>query len=476
MNKASLFLILAIPRLLYIYVTDQSAGDTAFYNLVAHNILSGCGFSASASATECEPLVGGYFPAYFYFIALFNSLGFSNKAMAIFTGMAFVASTLYLYRVLARITKKQNLAMWIALVVGLSPLTFGFSRFILIEPIMSVFSVLILAQVLCLIAYKRARDWVFCLVLTAIATYFKPTSIIFIVPLCIAIIYAFGLKNSFKRLAISGLFLILVVLPWELRTLALKHESVLSMQSNAWPPVKHYHAWVKSWAITEYERADATFPLWRGELSQISIKPNYFLSQAEATEAMRLVGEHTREESIWTTSIDERFLEVVQKRLDSMTIFDRFALFLLQSASLLLHPGNSYGFPLSLSHNRQRLDHGLKINDLSTIDKLKSGGKGLIFVYRTFMILIVLWAFVWWIKSRTLKRDSSLVISTSQSNFHQKQIFEMCTVLSLTLLIAQLVFSVILTFGLEHRYLSVSFLWIEVAVCLFIFQIKLFSR
>jgi len=131
---------------------------------------------------------------------------------------------------------------------------------------------------------------------------------------------------------------------------------------------------------------------------------------------------------------------------------------------------------LSLSHNRQRLDHGLNINDLSTIDKLKSGGKGLIFVYRTFMILIVLWAFVWWIKSRTLKKDSSILISTSQSNSHQKQIFEMCTVLSLTLLIAQLVFSVILTFGLEHRYLSVSFLWIEVAVCLFIFQIKLFSR
>lgn len=476
MSKALLFLILAIPRLLYIYVTDQSAGDTAFYNLVAHNILSGCGFSASTSATECESLVGGYFPAYFYLIALFNFLGFSNKAVALFTGVAFVVSTLYLQTVLAQITKNQNLAIWVALVVGLSPLTLGFSRFILIEPIMSVFSVLMLAQILCLIAYKRARDWLFCLALIAIATYFKPTSIIFIAPLCIAIIYSFGLKNSFKRLAISGLSLILVVLPWELRTQALKDESLLSIQSNAWPSVKHYHAWVKSWAITEYERADATFPLWRGEFSQIDIKPNYFLSQAEAIEAMRLLREHAREESIWTTSIDERFSEVVQKRLDSMTILDRFALFSLQSASLLIHPGNSYGFPLNLSHNRQRVDYGLDVNHLSSKDKWKSSGKGLIFIYRTFIILIFLWACVWWIKSRTFKKDSSFLISTPQSTSHQKSIFEISAVLSLTLLIAQLVFSVILTFGLEHRYLSVSFLWMEVAVCLFIFRIKLFSR
>jgi hypothetical protein len=475
MNKASLFLILAIPRLLYIYVTDQSAGDTAFYNLVAHNILNGCGFSASTSATECEPLVGGYFPAYFYYIALFDFLGFSNKAVALFTGVAFVASTLYLHTVLARITKNQNLAMWVALVVGLSPLTFGFSRFILIEPIMSVFSVLILAQVLCLVAYKRAKDWIFCLVLIAIATYFKPTSIIFIIPLCIAIILTFGLKNSFKKLVTSGFLLILVVLPWELRTLALKDESLLSIQSNAWPSVKHYNAWVKSWAITEYERADATFPLWRGEFSQINVKPNYFLSQAEATEAMRLVREHAREESIWTTSIDERFLEVVQKRLDSMTILDRLALFSLRSASLLLHPGNSYGFPLSLNHYWQLLDSGLNFNDLSLINKSKAAGKGLIFIYRSFIILIFLWAIVWLIMSRTLKKDSSLPRSTAQSNSHQKPIFETCAVLSLSLLITQLVFCVILIFG-DHRYLSVSFLWIEVAVCLFIFQIKLFSR
>ena len=142
MSNIVLFLVIAIPRSIYIWITDQVAGDTPLYLRVSDNILKGCGFSASVGPVDCEPIVGGYFPAYPYLLATLQFVGFTEKGIALFFGSCFALSVLYLRKALELTTQNSKISCGIALVVGLSPLTFGWSRFLLIEPVITIFSVL----------------------------------------------------------------------------------------------------------------------------------------------------------------------------------------------------------------------------------------------------------------------------------------------------------------------------------------------
>jgi hypothetical protein len=474
MYNLVIFLAVACPRLFYIFLTDQSAGDTPLYIRIASNILSGCGFSASQNLIFCEPIIGGYFPAYPYLVASLIYLGFSEKMIACLIGICFALSILYLKKALELVTNHSSLACVVALVVGLSPLNFGWSRFLLIEPVMTIFSVLVLSQLLTILHKKKIFDVSVAVALIAAATYFKPTSVLFCVPFCILVGYVFGLRKGFRILLASGISLVIAVIPWELRNWSLGGQSTLSLQSNIWPQDHGYSAWVHSWSVTEYERSYARFPVSAGRLHDVIINPNLFLSRDEADHAKALINQHTQTESHWNRYIDGEFSKLFVERQISLSSTAVAGLRTLQAFSLLLHPANSYGFPISLPNLRQvNSDRPESFGHYLSTDILISIiGKGILFFYRVLLWGVFSYLVFWILFSSAFRYEGQGTRFLSERvHVNDLRLMKILTFLALLIVMATLLFFVVIVSGLEHRYLGVVMLWVEVTVICHVFYV-----
>jgi len=479
MSNISLFLALCVPRVVYVLLTDQKAGDTALFSRIATNILSGCGFSASTELSICEPIIGGYFPGYPFFLSVFYYFDFSNRTVAVVTAVLFVLSIIYLRHAIEVFTGNVRIALFICLALGLSPLTIGFSRFILIEPILTAFSVFILAQSLIYLKRQKQIDLLVLLVFILISVYFKPTSVIFVAPLLI--VFVIAKKSKFiLPFSMAALILFVAVLPWELRNRNLGNESLLSGTSNIYPDVKGYHSWLKTWVITEYERSYATFPVWRGQPYDVQIEKNLFLSESEASHSRSLIMAHLAGAGKWDAALDSHFHLLLRGRVEHQGFLEFIALRAAQTTAVLLHPANSWGFPLSFSVERP-------VEWASKDFIYKIAGKAILFVYRFCIFIFFLYFFLYavrsllchWYSSRgniqsSLCADSSasnskVAIPKAGSQFAWANVefnasaFQLIF-LSLALLMASVFLHVFLFFALEHRYFVPVVPWIETAV------------
>jgi hypothetical protein len=479
MSNISLFLALCVPRVVYVLLTDNSAGDTALYSRIANNILSGCGFSASTDPSLCEPIIGGYFPGYPFFLSAFYYFDLSNKTVAVVTAMVFVLSILYLRRAIEVFTGSVRIALLICVALGLSPLTIGFSRFILIEPILTVFSICILAQSLIYLKKKKHPDLFILLTLISIAVYFKPTSVVFIAPLLLIFIFVNRL-NFVRPFTVAFALLVASVLPWELRNYNLGNESLLRGTSNIYPDVDGYQSWLKTWVITEYERGYASFPVWRGEPHDVQIKKNFFLCESEASHAKSLITAHLAGAGKWDAALDSHFHLLSQSRLEHRGVFELTALRAAQTTAVLLHPASSWGFPLSLSVGGLVESVGQDISH-------KIAGKAFLFAYRLCLFLCFLYFFLYAVRCLLYNFYSSMkkIIGSfcrSFTNLNSKDAVSkvgeqvalvnneinspefLLVLLSAVLLMASVFLHVFIFFGLEHRYFVPVVPWIEMAV------------
>ena len=474
MSNLMLFLVVALPRTIYIWLTDQTAGDTPLYLRVSENILRGCGFSASVDPVNCEPIVGGYFPAYPYLLAALQFIGLTEKGIALFIGACFALSILYLRKALELTTQNSEMSLGIALLVGLSPLTLGWSRFLLMEPVMTIFSVLLLARFMMLWHTRKMRDVWIATVILAIATYFKPTSVLFVAPFTITLVYVFGVKQCLKPIVFSALSLAIAILPWELRNQSLSGQSVFNAQSTIWPSSKSYGAWVHSWSITEYERAYAIFPIFAGNLQKIEIKENPFLSREEADHAVALIQEHSLDHTKWNHSIDEKFEELLELKKSSTSLLSLLRLRASQMVSLVLHPANSWAFPISLNA-KKGIQHDLNILGYSVDANVLSLmlAKGLLFLYRLALLgllgLLIYKLIRGFIAPRLSPKD---VQRQNRFQLVNDNFLRFLFIASSSLLVATLVLFVLLLSGLEHRYLSPVMLWLEVTVAYWILSAR----
>ncbi len=474
MNNTILFLIIALPRSLYILFTDQIAGDSPLYFRIASNILNGCGFSDSSSFNVCEPIVGGYFPAYPYFIALLQLIGFSEKGIAVIVGVFFALSTLYLRKALELTTRNSKISVGVALVVGLSPLTMGWARLLLIEPVMAIFSVLLLSQCLLIWLRRNVGTVMVGIAILGIATYFKPTSAIFFLPITITLFWSFDYKKFFKIFLISIFSLIIAILPWELRNWSLNGDSVLALKSNLWKDDKYYSSWVHTWSITEYERAYARFPILTGAINQATIEANLFLSKAEANQAHEIIQRHLDYSNVWDINIDNEFHNLLIEKQLKTSHLSLMGLRVLQMSSLVLHPANSWGFPISLTPQQKKqgdsrfvwhtLDFNLAIIFLS---------KGFLFLYRALVVALYLFftykainEFISKYLGRSYQPENNIQLINNDLN-------RFLFTISFSLIFSSLIFFVVLLSGLEHRYLSPVMLWLEAAISYHILVISL---
>ena len=141
-----IFFLISFSRIIYILMSNNITDDSLFYLNIADNIKNGFGFSYTDQSGNLIKVFDGYFPGYPFFIFLTKIFGFGNKINLIIVALLTSASIIYLTRTLYNTSLKEKYIYLTTIILGLSPLGIGFSRFLLIEPILYIFSILLLTE------------------------------------------------------------------------------------------------------------------------------------------------------------------------------------------------------------------------------------------------------------------------------------------------------------------------------------------
>jgi len=463
----TLFIILFCIRSFYIAFSGNYAGDTPLYLNIANNIATGHGFSFSSGdgASSVTPVVGGYFPAYPSLLALFQFLDLGVVQIAMFVGGLYVAAIIYLGNAIYLITKNHNLSNAMIIVLGISPTGLGFSRLLLIEPVLGAFGILICA--LCLKFYFRVGNRLLTVALLCFlfvsALYFKPTAIVFLSPICLTLIASLGLRVGLKKSLFFAVISLLLIMPWGIRNLLLGADNLFPAYANIWPAnISGITSWVKSWAVTEYDRAGVLFPIWSGQIHQVAIKENLFLDGRSASLALDLIRMNSN--SLLSPDTDQAFSKL-SASLNSPTLINclRISLLkILQSISLALHPANSWGFPVEVSLKGFIVTSSTTQLDVFIQNIPKILVKVFLFAWRLFFYSVLL------VSMGRLLRVGKFFSRLSHLALNHKQIAieSLMILLSLSMLLSTLILYVGIFTGLEHRYLYPVMPWIE-AACVF---------
>ena len=328
---------------------------------IARNILSGNGFAYTYSdyPFETVPVVGGYMPGYPMLLAMCLYLGLGSHQIAFAIDCARICAAVYACKAIFQATNKPLLSILALVLLCFSPWGLGFSRLLLIEPVLAVLSLLFIGlsiRILFGIGGIRLNIWSLFFNLLAGIT-LKPTYAIFIVPAVLCICFQLGLKARFVKYILTGSMVIaLGIIPWGYRNLRSGAVYMFPSHSNIFPEyVQGFGVWVNTFALTQYDYTKLVYPSWSGrvwggntEITDISIQDNTFLSAADANEAQLVLASLTN--GTFTKNADIFFTSQAAKRLHGVKGKIRFLFVkLLQSLSIFFHPASSWGLPIEIN-------------------------------------------------------------------------------------------------------------------------------
>jgi hypothetical protein len=352
-------------RGMYIFNANPYAGDTELYLNIARNIASGNGFSYTYNnfPFETVPVIGGYMPGYPAMLAILLSVGLAPQGIAFIVDTIRVASSLFVSHSLYKAGASKKASLLVALTLCFSPWGLGFSRFILIEPLLGCLSLLLLGQLIRAFSTTGIQRPHAVLLATNIAlgVALKPIYIVFALPCVCCMAIRLGLKMRLAQFALILFAAIcLSVIPWGLRNYSLGSSSMLPAHANIFPKnVEGFGKWVNTFAMTQYEYVDLIYPSWSGrvwgrspeKLRSINVRPNIFLSTKEAAEANSFLQRVSQKG--FTAEIDGYFSQQALARSSGLYGLSRFAILkTIQSASIFIHPMSSWGLPIELGDLR----------------------------------------------------------------------------------------------------------------------------
>ncbi len=458
-----IFLVISIPRYLYIIFNHNLLPDSYFYLTIARNISDGCGFASNYLPGDCEPLVGGYFPGYPYFIYLVKSLGFGNKVIPLIVSFCTTISLLYFISTLNRLGLEGKRLYFYSFFIGLSPISIGFSRFILIEPIIYIFSITLITELIKIISNPKDFKAIFkrFIVLSILAIYFKPTSFVLLLPIIFSVLILFGLEKFIKYSIIFSLIISFSILPWGLRDI--KYGAIIPFKVNssmAPKNVKGFAKWVSSFSLTEYDYALSMFPLIahnNGDRKKVKliVSQNPFINNKDEDykQAREILDKENPEiKRGFTKQEENEFLEMAKERFKKNGFLGNIFLFVIKSTGVLLNPLNSWGWPASIGVDASY--HNLNISQI-----IKSLFKLFLFTYRVFIFSLFFKNLLNFLRLFNPYK----LLSKNNKRLFQDNIFLISSLLVLSL---NLIMYIGIFGFLEHRYFYQIMPWIEVSVLL----------
>jgi hypothetical protein len=257
-------LLATLPRVLFIVLFPESAGDGAAYARVADNILSGCGVSLSIIGSgECIPHFGGnQGPGYPAFIAgVWWVSGHSDLAVRLVQGLAFVVSLVYLVDAIHRYTSSAKQALVVGLVLALSPLQVAWPRFFLTETLALVGTLWLFAELIKSLHESKLRVVPIGIALI-MATFIRLDAVLLLIPVSIAGFIIHRPVDAIQRGLVIGLILALPWSGWLLRNVNVGLPNVfspLTVELNK--AAGGLYAWQKTWATNVYSSIAIDYPV-----------------------------------------------------------------------------------------------------------------------------------------------------------------------------------------------------------------------
>ncbi len=450
-----LYLVISIPRIIYVIVNTNSVGDTVVYDELANNLLNGNGFGIFDDSGLFQPLVGGIFPGYPSYLAFLYKLNLGHKGVAIITTLIFSFAALKLAFTVNSVFSSKKYTWITGIVVGLSPLNIGISRFIFIEPLLSAFSVFVISELILLYKKNNTRIRIINLiVLVTCAIYMKPSAVILFAPISIAFLILFGLKRMFIGMTIIIVTVSFFISPWIGRGYVITNNITSSIGYHSYAPagIKEYQDWVKTWSVSEPEMTAATWPIWAGNIERLKLESGLFLTPENAKQAKKILRNtyDVKNKSFSNDGI-KSFIKLKEEQLASYNILNLSSLYFLRVTSYLYNPYQSWGYNSSIRED-------IEVNSTFTFimnyifKLLKLIFKLFIIFYKMILSIVIFLSLKKTITSLKAKTPYSL--------------FEYFSLIVITTLISHLVLLPIHLNVVEHRHLTFVSPWGEMVMIL----------
>ena len=453
---------ISIIRIAYLVIFNNETVDIQFYNKIAEGIISGCGFSTISNSGDCNPVVGHFFPAFHYLLSLFYLLKLNIKSLVIFISLVQFVAFLNLYFTVIKYLGEKSLTKILLVILLISPLTLGFSRLILIEPLITAFGVFFISGLISIYFEGfKIKNLINLLIIQIISIYIKPIAILFSIPLIILAINKLNFKLFLKRIITWFIILFLAITPWGLRNISKGAQKPYTsvLESSFFPKnTNGYISWLSTWIITEHEQAINGFVVADPpfNLSIKKAKFNPFISSKE----IGLVNKKYKNKEFFSEEDDLYFKQLANFRRKNLGIFGHFFLYFFKILSLLFNPLNSWGWPIEISN---QIDLNNNPSNLYNIfEKPKTLFylliKFLLFFYRIFIFYVFIKFSFIQIKTEGI----SIIKSDSFVSF-----FALST---LFILLGTLYLFAIHFPSLEHRFISMIIPWVEMTNILFLYR------
>ena len=385
----------AASRLHILFFYHVDAGDTPTYELLAENILRGCGMSFSEpTSNSCILASGGYFPGYPVFMALnWFLFGHSNFPILLFQLGCYLLSLYWLLNALRKLTNSRKVLLSVGMVLAISPLQIGWFRFVITEPLAITAATWFLAELVISVANGKIRKYHLALALS-ISVYIRPDTILMSVSVVLVAFSIYDFKNAVKQFLIFGLLASIPISGWMIRNLTIGHVP-LSVLSEVAPEAPGYFFWLNTWVVNEYERADALFPVWRAEYSKINLHHSKYVSDEERKSAQSLIQElSVMDGKPFSKDIDQKFELLASLKIQIQNHFKPYAIFIERMVWLLFNPFSSWGLPLEIKDiNKSSLKDAIVGFDLNQAMSLLNANKSTIagkiaaFSYRSIIFI-----------------------------------------------------------------------------------------
>jgi hypothetical protein len=345
----ALFAILA--RLCFILIAPNQGG---IFCVVAENILSGCGVSASPPESgECVLVStanqGPGYPAFIAFFWLFG--GHSDFLVLLVQSLINVAAIIYLVDAVHSYTSSKKVALIIGAVLALSPLQIAWPRQMYTETLAISGAMWIFAEILKSIHQSKLRVLSISIGLI-LTTFIRYDGILLSVPVAVAGLMIHRPVEAIRRVALIGLICMIPWGGWTLRNFSVGVPHILP--HDPYTDATGYVAWGRTWWTNEYQRMAYQGPLFtdvslNSLYSDIKVDEKAYRSKQEKDQVLTLLEELKQfNKKAFPKHIDDKFAELAAFRIQEDPL--AFYLFIPLQRALALWTNfyNSFGWPTEL--------------------------------------------------------------------------------------------------------------------------------
>jgi 4-amino-4-deoxy-L-arabinose transferase-like glycosyltransferase len=356
MNYVYLLVLLSAltSRLIFILYSPTGGGDWFIYSTVAENILSGCGVSLSVpNSDDCVPHFGGnQGPGYpiFVFLSWFIG-GHEDMYIRLFQLSFYIAGLLYLVRAIKIYTLSSKVALWVGMVLALSPLEAAWPRYLQTETLVLAGTLWVFAELLLSLHQNKIRVVPIAIALV-FTTFIRLDAVLLIAPVVTTL---FIIHKPVCILKKGLLMAIIFSLPWSawlIRNYTVGMDNILPSQmalpQNAKAP-DGYLKWCKTWTTLEYQRPGSQWPITRFVYENISIDHNIYATEEERIKVGKLIKDLKKYTGkSFPKYIDDEFLIIANERINNNPVDYYLIKPMHRIWSLWTNIYGSYGWPTEL--------------------------------------------------------------------------------------------------------------------------------